>query len=376
MVCTKCSELKPFQPELFDGPEAPLCQSCEEDDQVRTNHAGKRSHGIGRLRPRFVLYNEFNPDEEAIGNVSSADLKARPDAVIVVGTTLKVPGTRRLVKELCQVARGRRNGFTAWINIAPEPKGVDFKDCWDLVVKSSCDNVARLAALPPWDCHIGDDYLVSREQDLQNQENRGKTTVQVQIRSSSASPSPQFEPEVHLTARPKLVEDVQGIPTPRPSPKLSAVRQTGKPKQTKLAFGKTVDDGKPKKTVTLKARKSKQPVKTEPSKGGLLNAFKATKKIAGREKIKQVDSDGPDLGLPAVKEESDARVSLPALRPERPRQGSRDSIYYTPETSAEAESDTNSAPPSTPPISKRRLSQDTISPTCVSNDMAGLIDVA
>ena len=227
MVCTKCSELSPFDGKVFDGPEAPLCPSCITQDQVRTAHAGKRSHGIGRLRPRFVLYNEFNPDEEAIGNVSSADLKTRPDAVIVVGTTLKVPGTRRLVKELCQVTRGRRDGFTAWINIESEPKGIDFKDCWDLVVRAKCDDVAREAALDPWDFSIGDDYLVSQEQDLENKERLSKYTLKVDLPIvKSEATTPEAEANVNM--------EEQVMPTPGASPIISSIKPTAKPKQSKL----------------------------------------------------------------------------------------------------------------------------------------------
>lgn len=148
MVCSKCGALSDFEGSLFDGPEAPSCPACIDFDTARTC-AGMRSHGIGCLRPRMVLYNEFNPDSDAIGNVSHADLKSRPDAVIVVGTSLKVPGIRRLVRELCAVTRGRKDGFTAWINL-DEP-AAEFKDCWDLVVRSESDTVAHHVNLRRWD---------------------------------------------------------------------------------------------------------------------------------------------------------------------------------------------------------------------------------
>ena len=143
MVCSKCSHLSDFQPALFEGPEPPLCRVCIETDKVRTDHAGKRSHGIGRLRPRIVLYNEHNPDEEAIGAVMGSDLRSRPDAVIVVGTSMKIPGVRRIVREMCGVVRGRRDGLSVWINQDGPPPGKEFEDCWDLVVKGPCDEVAR-----------------------------------------------------------------------------------------------------------------------------------------------------------------------------------------------------------------------------------------
>ncbi|KAH6898489.1 DHS-like NAD/FAD-binding domain-containing protein [Thelonectria olida] len=339
MVCTKCGQLEPFNGDVFDGPEAPLCKTCEVDDQVRTAHAGKRSHGIGRLRPRVVLYHEYNPDEEAIGNVSSADLKSRPDAVIVVGTTLKVPGTRRLVKELCQVARSRKNGLTAWINVDAEPKGVEFKDCWDIVVRSKCDNVARLAALPPWDCTIGDDYLVSQEEERESQERRSKTTFAVNLPSSPTDP----EIEMHFSGKPKQVEQVQGIPTPSASPKISAAKKVARAKQSKISFGgKPSDVDKPtraiKKATKPRARKPKQPTAkvAPPPKNSAMQNFKTVK-------ANQVTEKKAGAGRP--------RKALPTSKP----------------------SDLSSAPP-TPTMAERRRS-DTISPKSIPASLRGIIDM-
>lgn len=151
MVCSKCQTLSDLDADLFDGPVAPLCSSCEEINDIRTNVEGKRSHGIGRLRPRMVLYNEHNPDDEAIGKVASEDLRRRPDAIIVVGTTLKVPGIQRIAREMCGIVRDRKDGMAIWINNDPPPAGPQFADCWDLIVKGPADAVATHAALRKWD---------------------------------------------------------------------------------------------------------------------------------------------------------------------------------------------------------------------------------
>lgn len=148
MVCQKCRHLAEFDRTLFDGPEAPACPACTETDDIRAT-TGQRSHGVGKMRPRIVLYNEHNPDEEAIAAVMNSDIRSRPDTVIVVGTSLKIPGVRRLVKSLCKVVRGRRNGVAMWINNEP-PVGKEFEDCWDLVVKGNCEEVARLVGLKKW----------------------------------------------------------------------------------------------------------------------------------------------------------------------------------------------------------------------------------
>lgn len=361
MVCTKCSELRPFDGSVFDGPEAPLCPSCIEQDQVRTAHAGKRSHGIGRLRPRFVLYNEFNPDEEAIGNVSSADLKARPDAVIVVGTTLKVPGTRRLVKELCQVARGRRDGFTAWINIESEPKGIDFKDCWDLVVKAKCDDVAREANLDPWDFSLGEDYLVSKEQDVEIQERRNKFTVNIDI------PSVKSEDE-SADPKQKVLQDVQQhMPTPGASPTISAVKPATKPKQSKLSFGNHTGTSATSDTKTP-AKRGRKPnskkLTKEAPKRTVTNHFKV-EKVADR-------SLNGKTGLDDHK-----GTNLPELRPERKRPISP-AFTWTPEAVDKiTETLVVSDIPTTPEQDHliRPPSRDTISPKSVPKGMSALIDV-
>jgi NAD+-dependent protein deacetylase SIR2 len=151
MMCQKCRHTSDFQPDLFQGPKPPPCPECEVKDALRTSHAGKRSHGIGKLRPRIVLYNEHNPDEEAIGAVMTSDLRSRPDAIIVVGTTMKIPGVKRIVREMCGVVRSKQNGISMWINQDPVPPGKEFEDCWDLVVTGECDEVARQADFKHWD---------------------------------------------------------------------------------------------------------------------------------------------------------------------------------------------------------------------------------
>jgi NAD-dependent histone deacetylase SIR2 len=94
------------------------------------------------------LFNEHNPDDEAIGSCTSLDLRVRPDAVIVVGTSLQVPGVRRIVRAMCAVTTGERNGVNIWINTDPPPKNRGPLDCWDQVVKGPCDEIARHAAMP------------------------------------------------------------------------------------------------------------------------------------------------------------------------------------------------------------------------------------
>jgi NAD-dependent histone deacetylase SIR2 len=99
----------------------------------------------------MVLYNEHNPDDVAIGKVTQDDLRKRPDAVIVAGTTLKVPGVRRIVREMCKSVRDRRGGVAIWINNDLPPVSKDLEECFDIVVQGPSDEVARKAAMRRWD---------------------------------------------------------------------------------------------------------------------------------------------------------------------------------------------------------------------------------
>ncbi|CAG8129331.1 unnamed protein product [Penicillium salamii] len=149
MVCQKCRFLTDFNREMFTEADPPACEECAINDETRLI-GGLRSHGIGRMRPRIVLYNEHNPDEEAITSVMNADIKSRPRVLIVAGTSLKIPGVRRLVKSMCAIIRGRKDGVTMFINNEP-PSSKEFDDCFDLVVQGSCDEVANQANLKCWE---------------------------------------------------------------------------------------------------------------------------------------------------------------------------------------------------------------------------------
>ena len=194
MVCVKCNHLSDFKAEIFVGPTPPACASCETHEDIRAEF-GRRNRGIGRLRPRMVLYNEHNPDDEAIGKVASVDLRTRPDAVIVVGTSLKVPGVRRIAREMCHVVRGRRDGVAIWINNDREPVSKDFENCWDLVVSGSSDKVAELASNAHSDGFMGRE---ATEEDARRLETAPKAEVVVfspsKLRTADLAPTPPATP--------------------------------------------------------------------------------------------------------------------------------------------------------------------------------------
>ncbi|MCJ1266504.1 hypothetical protein MMC22_006389 [Lobaria immixta] len=278
MVCSKCNHLSDFEAALFEGPLPPPCPACMETDKVRTDHAGKRSHGIGRLRPRIVLYNEHNPDEEAIGTVVSADLRTRPDAVIVVGTSMKIPGVRRIVREMCGVVRGRKDGLTVWVNHEPPPVGKEFEDCFDLIVKGACDEVASRAEMRRWDDHSVDNELC--------------TISEVERVKASQS--------VVIPLPPKKIFD-PSILTPAPSPRPKA----SKPAPTKLKLN-------------------------PPDQAKALSKKKATSKVAApnpnpKPAAKKAGASKPSLiSVAATKINTSFKITKPAPLPSTPTKKPKD----------------------------------------------------
>lgn len=148
--CTHRYPLTPFLPSLASGipPPCPECTSLEATRQL----VGKRSRGVGRLRPSVVLYNEEHKDAEGVGSIVGRDLiggwrtpglkgkgkekemepnstlvnpekdettkdkgkakarpvgqpRSRPDLLLVVGTSLRIPGTKRIVREFSKAVK-------------------------------------------------------------------------------------------------------------------------------------------------------------------------------------------------------------------------------------------------------------------------------
>lgn len=262
MVCQKCRHLRDFDRDMFDRPDAPECPECSRTNEFRLE-TGQRSHGVGKMRPRIVLYNEHNPDEEAITSVMNADIRSRPDALIVVGTSMKIPGVRRLVKSLCHVIRGRRNGVTMWINNEP-PTGKEFENSFDLMIKGDCEEVARLANLKRWNDPSPSVFEECNSSDVEQA--KGNVSVVIETpkkkqKTITAFPTPSSSHDEEPELPHKL--PIRGAARPNPAsqgPKLQDVLNGAKKNGSKKPAPKKAA---PKKAAPKKAA----PKKNAPKKG-------------------------------------------------------------------------------------------------------------
>ena len=120
------------------------CNVCTQSAEARTkgNPTLRERVARGTLRPRVTLYEEPNPDEEATIRCFKHDIKARPDAIVVIGTKLSIPDLRRSTLLFCDNIRARK-GVAVWISNEPPAQKVARK--FDYILKSACDDV-----MLPW----------------------------------------------------------------------------------------------------------------------------------------------------------------------------------------------------------------------------------
>lgn len=124
---------------LLLGGRTPECKSCHRQDEERRDR-GKRGTRIGSLRPNIVLYGEEHPSADAVGAISTYDLRLGPDVLLILGTSLHVHGLKALVKEFARAvhARAKGKGKVIFINLTKPPDS-----CWtgviDYWVSMDCD---------------------------------------------------------------------------------------------------------------------------------------------------------------------------------------------------------------------------------------------
>lgn len=80
-----------------------LTDSSTADARVAHN---KRAIKVGTLRPAIVLYDEPHPLGDDIGAIQVADIAKKPDLLLILGTSLKVHGFKKLVKAFAEAVHG------------------------------------------------------------------------------------------------------------------------------------------------------------------------------------------------------------------------------------------------------------------------------
>jgi hypothetical protein len=92
-----------FNPALFTSGSLSSCVLYKE--RKRANKSRIRTRPIPIIRPKIWLYYDFDySDTKAINQVKVIDFKAKPNTVIIVGTTLKVQLTKIFARDIYYAA--------------------------------------------------------------------------------------------------------------------------------------------------------------------------------------------------------------------------------------------------------------------------------
>lgn len=136
LVCSAVFDWCETTSETCKRGEAPECPACTivQEDRAKRN---KRQTGVGRLKPNIVLYGEEHPDGDLIGRCTQSDIKAKPDFLLIAGTSLKVSGIQKLVKQAAKAVKAK-GGMVVLIN-KTKIGGSSWKDVIDYHIEADCD---------------------------------------------------------------------------------------------------------------------------------------------------------------------------------------------------------------------------------------------
>ncbi|ODQ50724.1 NAD-dependent deacetylase HST3, partial [Saitoella complicata NRRL Y-17804] len=139
LVCTLCQQKAPWTPELMEQlrlGSAPSCLHCESKSLARTL-SGKRGLASGVLRPNIVLYGEEHPQGPTLATLINRDLRRRIDCLLVIGTSLRIPGFKKLVKDAAQIVHGY-GGKVVFVNLGA-PSVSEWRGVLDWWVEGDSD---------------------------------------------------------------------------------------------------------------------------------------------------------------------------------------------------------------------------------------------
>lgn len=151
LVCTVCRYRVSFGESAvaqYEKGKVVACQKCQERSNEREQR-GRRRLQSGIYRPDIVLYNEHHPQGDLIAEFVSLDLDVRPSTVIVMGTSLRIPGLKRLVKDMAKAVQRKRQsgedraGHVIFINRTPASRA-EWKGVFDAELLGDCDKWVNL----------------------------------------------------------------------------------------------------------------------------------------------------------------------------------------------------------------------------------------
>ncbi|GAA5941686.1 uncharacterized protein JCM15063_002641 [Sporobolomyces koalae] len=222
--------------QVFRRGEVAECPQCSNRAALRAAQRKRSLPSRSFLRPAITLYEENSPAALSIGSLSISDLTlgGGPDLLIVMGTSLKIPGFKKLVKEFAKAVKAK-GGLRILVN-REEIKGQEWRDVFDYNVLSDSDLFTSLV-LSTWkrirprdwvgrQSTLFDSFSISKTAVAATSSKKRDASGRPPLRSISSNtllpPLPPLVPSGRASANPGLLmEGTCTPPTKRFKPTLS-----------------------------------------------------------------------------------------------------------------------------------------------------------
>lgn len=204
LSCTQCHHHYDWTPEkqqkLKEG-EHPECDNCYNKYQERL-YSGKRLTGnIGILRPNIVLYGENHPQSEILAKGLNIDIGLKCDMLLIMGTSLKVDGVKKLVRSVAKGVK-ERGGTVIFVNKTPVAK--IWSKLIDFEVLCDCDDFVRALK-----CEIPDLFLTQEQLDSKKLQPKIKNESKYGIQKTPSFISIKKEEDKSVLTPPTTPEKIR-----------------------------------------------------------------------------------------------------------------------------------------------------------------------
>lgn len=227
LSCTQCHFHYEWTPEkqlkLKEG-EYPECDNCYTKYQERL-YSGKRLTGnIGILRPNIVLYGENHPQSEILAKGLNIDIGMKCDLLLIMGTSLKVDGVKKLVRSIAKGVH-ERGGHVIFVNKTPVSR--QWSKFIDHEVLCDCDDFVRALKYEIPDLFLTQEQLDSKKlqprpkKEVKSALERTPSFINIKKEESGTVLTPPTTPQkVRTVLLPKLSKKTlkkEALPSPTSS---------------------------------------------------------------------------------------------------------------------------------------------------------------
>ncbi|KWU43313.1 DHS-like NAD/FAD-binding domain-containing protein [Rhodotorula sp. JG-1b] len=149
--CTSCTFVRNWNEddrEAFADGSVGSCPACEQKASIRSARGQRSLSSLGKafLRPAITLYDESPPGSSAfeIGDLALADAdpKRGADFMLVMGTSLRIPGFKAIVKQFAKTVKAR-GGSCILVNRDEMTSKSEWKTVFDYEVVMDSDAFVR-----------------------------------------------------------------------------------------------------------------------------------------------------------------------------------------------------------------------------------------